>query len=49
VLFRSSETVSCPGALHLYSPPLWRMGYYEVGEDGRVARRSASYAEELRP
>jgi predicted metal-dependent enzyme (double-stranded beta helix superfamily) len=38
------ETVS----LHLYSPPLWRMGYYEVGEDGRVARRSASYAEELR-
>jgi hypothetical protein len=34
-------------SLHLYSPPLWRMGYYEVGEDGRVARRSASYAEEL--
>ncbi|MGZ4431794.1 MAG: cysteine dioxygenase [Gaiellales bacterium] len=35
-------------SLHLYSPPLWRMGYYEVGPDGRLARRSASYAEELR-
>ena len=34
-------------SLHLYSPPIWRMGYYEVDEDGRVARRSASYAEEL--
>jgi predicted metal-dependent enzyme (double-stranded beta helix superfamily) len=36
-------------SLHLYSPPLWRMGYYDVAEDGRIARRSASYAEELRP
>ena len=35
-------------SLHLYSPPLWRMGYYDVGEDGRISRRSASYAEELR-
>ena len=35
-------------SLHMYSPPLWRMGYYEVAEDGRIARRSASYAEELR-
>jgi hypothetical protein len=35
-------------SLHLYSPPLWRMGHYEVGADGRLARRSASYAEELR-
>jgi hypothetical protein len=34
-------------SLHLYSPPLLRMGYYEVGEDGWVARRSASYLEEL--
>ena len=36
-------------SLHLYSPPLWRMGYYDVGDDGRISRRSASYAEELRP
>jgi predicted metal-dependent enzyme (double-stranded beta helix superfamily) len=35
-------------SLHLYSPPLWRMGYYDVADDGRIARRSASYAEELR-
>jgi hypothetical protein len=35
-------------SLHFYSPPLWRMGHYLVGEDGRLARRSASYAEELR-
>jgi hypothetical protein len=41
---RSEPTVS----LHLYSPPIWRMGHYEVGADGRLARRSASYAEELR-
>jgi len=34
-------------SIHLYSPPLWRMGYYDVGEDGRISRRSASYAEEL--
>ena len=35
-------------SLHLYSPPLWRMGHYEAGADGRLCRRSASYAEELR-
>jgi hypothetical protein len=35
-------------SLHLYSPPLWRMGHYEVGAEGRLGRRSASYAEELR-
>ena len=34
-------------SLHLYSPPLWRMGYYDVGDDGRMSRRSTSYAEEF--
>jgi Cysteine dioxygenase type I len=34
-------------SLHIYSPPLWRMGYYETGVDGRLARRSASYLEEM--
>jgi hypothetical protein len=34
-------------SLHLYSPPLWRMGYYEVAADGGLARRSATYVEEL--
>ncbi len=33
-------------SIHLYSPPLWRMGYYEV-DDGTLARRSATYVEEL--
>ena len=35
-------------SLHLYSPPLWRMGYYEIGEDGKVARKPTSYAEEFK-
>ena len=33
--------------LHLYSPPLRRMGAYEVLEDGRLARRSISAEQEL--
>jgi Cysteine dioxygenase type I len=36
-------------SLHLYSPPLWRMGYYESGGDGRLSRRAATYLEELGP
>jgi predicted metal-dependent enzyme (double-stranded beta helix superfamily) len=35
--------------LHAYSPPLWRMGAYEVEPDGSLRRHSLSYAEELRP
>jgi predicted metal-dependent enzyme (double-stranded beta helix superfamily) len=34
-------------SLHVYSPPIWRMGFYEPGADGRLARRSASYLEEM--
>lgn len=33
--------------LHLYSPPLRRMGAYEVLADGRLARRSIAADEEL--
>jgi hypothetical protein len=36
-------------SVHAYSPPLWRMGQYSVGADGRLRRRSVSYADELRP
>jgi Cysteine dioxygenase type I len=36
-------------SIHAYSPPLWRMGSYEVEPDGTLRRRSISYAEELRP
>ena len=35
--------------LHAYSPPLWRMGAYEVLPSGELRRWSLSYAEELRP
>ena len=35
--------------LHVYSPPLWRMGAYVVEEGGALRRESLSYAEELRP
>lgn len=33
--------------LHLYSPPLGRMGAYEVLPDGRLARRSIGAEQEL--
>jgi predicted metal-dependent enzyme (double-stranded beta helix superfamily) len=35
-------------SIHAYSPPLWRMGAYDVDADGALRRRSVSYAEELR-
>jgi len=35
--------------IHAYSPPLWRMGAYEILEGGELRRHSLSYAEELRP
>jgi predicted metal-dependent enzyme (double-stranded beta helix superfamily) len=34
--------------LHVYSPPLLRMGAYAVGENGVLVRRPMSSAEELR-
>jgi predicted metal-dependent enzyme (double-stranded beta helix superfamily) len=36
-------------SIHAYSPPLWRMGAYEVAPGGELRRHSISYAEELRP
>jgi hypothetical protein len=35
--------------IHAYSPPLWRMGAYEICPGGELRRHSVSYAEELRP
>ena len=35
--------------LHVYSPPLLRMGAYQVDEDGALVRRAMSSSEELRP
>jgi predicted metal-dependent enzyme (double-stranded beta helix superfamily) len=36
-------------SIHAYSPPLWRMGAYDIDEDGSLRRRSIAYDEELRP
>jgi predicted metal-dependent enzyme (double-stranded beta helix superfamily) len=35
--------------IHAYSPPLWRMGAYEVLPRGELRRHALSYADELRP
>lgn len=35
--------------IHVYSPPLWRLGAYIIDEDGTLSRETISYAEELRP
>jgi hypothetical protein len=36
-------------SIHAYSPPLWRMGAYDIDADGSLRRRSIGYDEELRP
>jgi predicted metal-dependent enzyme (double-stranded beta helix superfamily) len=35
--------------LHVYSPPLLRMGAYAIGEDGVLVRHAQPSSEELRP
>jgi len=35
--------------IHVYSPPLWRMGQYTISREGVLRRLSVSYADELRP
>jgi predicted metal-dependent enzyme (double-stranded beta helix superfamily) len=34
-------------SIHVYSPALSRMGYYDVGPDGLLRRTSITYADEL--
>jgi len=36
-------------SIHVYSPPLWRMGQYAISSTGVLRRTSVSYADELRP
>jgi predicted metal-dependent enzyme (double-stranded beta helix superfamily) len=49
-IHRVSHAGSEPAVtIHAYSPPLWRMGAYEVLPTGELRRWSMSYAEELRP
>ena len=35
--------------LHVYSPPLLRMGAYAIADDGALVRRTMSHRDELRP
>jgi hypothetical protein len=49
-IHRVSHAGSDPAVtLHVYSPPLLRMGAYVIGDDGVLARHQMSYEEELRP
>jgi Cysteine dioxygenase type I len=49
-IHRVSHAGSDPAVtLHVYSPPLLRMGSYVIDEDGVLARHPMSYEEELRP
>jgi Cysteine dioxygenase type I len=34
-------------SIHCYSPPLWRMGYYDADQQGSLIRTSLSYLEEV--
>jgi Cysteine dioxygenase type I len=34
-------------SIHCYSPPLWRMGYYEADEGGALSRISMTYLDEI--
>ncbi len=49
-IHRVSHAGSDPAVtLHVYSPPLLRMGAYAIGEDGVLVRHAMSYQQELRP
>jgi hypothetical protein len=49
-IHRVSHAGSDPAVtLHVYSPPLLRMGAYVIGDDGVLARHPMSYQDELRP
>jgi hypothetical protein len=49
-IHRVRHTGDAPAVtIHAYSPPLWRMGAYEILPGGELRRHAMSYAEELRP
>jgi hypothetical protein len=43
---RHPEGESPAVSIHAYSPALWRMGYYDTDELGRLRRTSVTYADE---
>lgn len=48
-IHRMSGHIDGSVSIHVYSPPLWRMGQYSVSPAGVLRRLSVSYADELRP
>lgn len=48
-LHRLSGATDDAISIHAYSPPLWRLGQYDLSQDGILRRTSISYADELRP
>jgi hypothetical protein len=34
-------------SIHMYSPALWRMGYYSFDDEGNFCRESVTYADEM--
>ena len=44
---RHSEEAPPAVSIHVYSPALWRMGYYDFAENGLLRCISVSYAEEM--
>lgn len=48
-IHRMAGAVDGSVSLHVYSPPLWRMGQYSISPSGVMRRYSVSYADELRP
>ena len=48
-IHRLTGAVPASVSVHVYSPPLWRMGQYAIGPGGVLRRQSVSYADELRP
>jgi predicted metal-dependent enzyme (double-stranded beta helix superfamily) len=43
----SQTGASMATSLHVYSPPLGEMGFYEVAADGTLGRRTGDYREEF--
>jgi predicted metal-dependent enzyme (double-stranded beta helix superfamily) len=43
----SQTGASVATSLHVYSPPLGEMGFYEIAADGTLSRRTGDYREEF--
>jgi hypothetical protein len=48
-LRHNESALAVATSIHVYSPALWRMGFYDPDPSGLLRRTSISYAEELVP